>query len=212
MNTEHIGDVPGWVHDLERRWLEEDARERVLVEPGAAALIDVAMPTSAPPQLAWEHVTEPGRRLAWSRGVTEVIVDAPGNRRGMGTTNHCMHGKDEVLEEVLDWRPFDYFTLRSVMGTPAGPVKFLTTFEFEPTADGTTVHMRIGAGKSKRDGKLLANVLPMFAPIFAANAAILAELVAEDVRTRELAAPPEPGIPAPKVDGLFAEMPSLPAA
>jgi class 3 adenylate cyclase len=209
---EHIGEIPGWVHDLERRWQEEDDRARVIVQPGSASLVDVAMPTSAPPQVAWEYMTEPGRRVAWSHGVTDVIVDAPGNRRGVGTTNHCMHGKDAIVEEVLDWRPFDYFTVRSVMGTPAGPVKFLTTFEFEPTTDGTTVHMRIGVGRSTRDRALLVPVLPMFEPIFAANAATLRQLVDEDVRERVEAAPPEPSVPTPRLNGLFAEMGALPAA
>ena len=209
---EHIGEVPGWVHDLERRWQEEDERARVIVGPGTASLVDVAMPTSAPPQVAWEYMTQPGRRVAWSHGVTDVIVDAPGNRRGVGTTNHCMHGKDAIVEEVLDWRPFDYFTVRSVMGTPAGPVKFLTTFEFQPTVDGTTVHMRIGVGRSTRDRALLVPVLPMFKPIFAANAATLRQLVDEDVRERVEAAPPEPPMPTPKPGGLFAEMVALPPA
>jgi hypothetical protein len=209
---EHIGEVPGWVHDLERRWQEEDDRARVIVHPGAASLVDVPMPTGAPPQVAWEHMTQPGRRVAWSHGVTDVIVDAPGNRRGVGTTNHCMHGKEAIVEEVLDWRPFDYFTVRSVMGTPAGPVKFLTTFEFEPTTSGTTVHMRIGVGKSTRDRALLVPVLPMFEPIFAANAVTLRQLVDEDVRERVEAAPPEPALPAPKRDGLFAEMGARPSA
>jgi hypothetical protein len=144
--------------------------------------------------------------------VTDVIVEAPGNRRGVGTTNHCMHGKDVIVEEVLDWRPFDYFTVRSVMGTPAGPVKFLTTFELEPTVDGTVVHMRIGVGTSKRDRALLVPVLPMFEPIFAANAAALRQLVDADSRERIDAAVAEPAAPAPKADGLFSEMAPLPSA
>jgi hypothetical protein len=32
-------------------------------------------------------------------------------RRGAGTQNHCFHGKDAVIEDVIDWRPFDYVTL-----------------------------------------------------------------------------------------------------
>lgn len=204
---EHIGEVPGWVHDLERRWTEEDGRTRVMVEPGSA-LIAVPMPTPAPPQVAWEFMTEPGRRVAWSHGVTDVIVEAAGNRRGVGTTNHCMHGKDAVIEEVLDWRPFDYYTVRSLMGTPAGQVRFLTTFEFEPTVDGTTVHMRIGAGKSARDRAILVDILPMFEPMFAANAETLRELVAADVQSRA-DAPAEPSLPVPKLGGLFSELQPL---
>jgi hypothetical protein len=205
---EHIGEVHGWVEDLERRWQEEDARDRVLVDAGSA-LADVAMPSEAPPQLAWEYMTEPGRRVSWSHGVTDVIVDAPGNRRGVGTTNHCLHGKDAIIEEILDWRPFDYFTLRSVMGTPAGQVKFLTTFEFEPTAAGTTIHMRIGPTKSPRDRAILAQILPMFEPIFLANAATFRELVATDLEARVAGAPAEPELPAPRPDGEFTGLPPI---
>jgi hypothetical protein len=202
-----VGEVPGWVHDLERRWQEEDTRARVLVDAGSAQ-VAVAMPTAAPPQLAWEYMTQPGRRVAWMHGVTDVIVDAPGNRRGVGTTNHCMHGADAIIEEVLDWRPFDYYTIRSAMGTPGGMVNFLTTYEFEPAVDGTTVHMRI-AGDSDADRALLVGILPMFDPVFAANAATLRELVAADVQAREEAAPPEPSLPAPRPDGEFADLPPI---
>jgi uncharacterized protein YndB with AHSA1/START domain len=203
-----VGEIPGWVVDLERRWQEEDDRARVLVDEASAA-IDVAMPTNAPPQMAWDYLTKPGRRVAWSHGVTDVNVDAVGNRRGVGATNHCMHGKDEILEEVLDWRPFDYYTIRSLMHTPEGPVRFLTTFELVPTTDGTIVHMRIGAGDSAPDAALLASVLPMFEPIFKANGEALAALVADDVAARKEAAALEPPLPSPRPDGEFADLPPI---
>jgi hypothetical protein len=31
-------------------------------------------------------------------------------RRGAGTQNHCTHGKDAIVEDIVDWRPFDYVT------------------------------------------------------------------------------------------------------
>lgn len=45
---DHIGEVKLWVHDLERRWQEEDARARVFVTPADAifeAAFDVPAPT-----------------------------------------------------------------------------------------------------------------------------------------------------------------------
>ena len=41
---DRIGDVPGWVHDLERRWQEEEARARVFVSP-EEAILTVSVPT-----------------------------------------------------------------------------------------------------------------------------------------------------------------------
>jgi hypothetical protein len=207
---EHIGEVPGWVHDLERRWREEDSRERVFVDP-AGSVLDVPMPTSAPPQVVWEFLTTPGRRVAWSvgTGVTEVIVDAPGNRRGVGATNHCMHGKDVIVEEVLDWRPFDYFTVRSTMGTPMGPIRFLTTFELEPSAAGTLIHMRFGAPASKKDRAIFAQALPMFEGAFKANSDALRTQMQAELDARAAGAAPEPDLPTPSPDNPFATVQPL---
>ena len=50
---------------------------------------------------------------------TDGLVDQSGNRRrGVGTQIHCMHGKDAIIEELLDWRPFDYFTLSALLPMP----------------------------------------------------------------------------------------------
>jgi uncharacterized protein YndB with AHSA1/START domain len=169
-------------------------------------MLDVPIPTTAPPQVAWEFLTTPGRRVAWSvgTGVTDVIVDAPGNRRGVGATNHCMHGKDAIVEEILDWRPFDYFTLRSTMPTPAGTVRFLTTFELEPTADGTVIHMRFGAPTNKKERRILEESMPMFDGPFQANAEALRSQMAAELDARKAGAPPEPAVPAPRPDAPFA--------
>ena len=51
-----------------------------------------------------------------------------------------MHGKDAVVEEILDWRPYDYVTDRTILDTPSGPMKVLHTIEFEPTPTGTMIH------------------------------------------------------------------------
>jgi hypothetical protein len=93
---EHIGPVAVWIHDLDRRSREEESRRRVLVDDGRAAF-RFDMPTSARPQVAWDFVTTPGRRLTWQTGVTGVEVIATGNRRGVGATNHCMHGKSASI-------------------------------------------------------------------------------------------------------------------
>ena len=101
------------MHDLERRWQEEEARGRVRVTP-EEAILDMAVPTDVPPQLAWEFLTKPGQRMSWQPWVTEVAIEgATGGRRGPGSANHCRHGKDAVVEEILDWRPYDYVTDRT---------------------------------------------------------------------------------------------------
>lgn len=159
---DRIGDVPSWVLDLERRWEEEEARARVFVSP-AEAMLSLSVPTSVPPQVAWEFLTKPGQRMTWQPWVTEVTVQgATGGRRGPGSSNHCMHGKDAVVEEILDWRPYDYVTDRTILDTPGGPVKVLHTIELEPATNGTMIHFRFGAPKTKRELALMAEIGPAY--------------------------------------------------
>ncbi len=151
-----IGDVATWAYDLERRWTEEDGRARVRVEPEDSVLT-IEVPTRVPPQVAWEFLTTPGQRMSWQPWVTEAKVSgAVGGRRGVGSANHCMHGKDVAIEEILDWRPFEYVTDRTIVDTPGGPVKLIHTIEFEPTVDGTVIHMRYTADQDAvQDSDLL---------------------------------------------------------
>jgi uncharacterized protein YndB with AHSA1/START domain len=201
-----VGEIPGWVHDLERRWQEEDARARVRVGPEDAGL-EAEFPTPAPPQLAWEAITTPGGRMAWSVGVTGVTTDGAGNRRAVGATNHCMHGSDEILEQILDWRPFDYVTLRSTMQTPGGPVTFLNTLELEPTTEGTIVHMRFAPPATEREQAILADMRPMFEGMFEADRVALRTLL-EMKLAEGKARGPEPALPMPRADGVLADLPA----
>ena len=99
--------------------------------------------------------------MTWQPWVTEVNVEgATGGRRGPGSANHCRHGKDAVVEEILDWRPYDYVTDRTILDTPTGPMKVLHTIELEPITTGTTIHMRFGAPKTKREKELMAHIGP----------------------------------------------------
>jgi hypothetical protein len=155
---EHIGEVTAWVHDLERRWREEEERRRVFVGP-AEAILDISVDVSVPPQVAWEFLTTPGQRMSWQPWVTEVTVEgAAGGRRGPGSSNHCMHGRDAVVEEILDWRPYDYVTDRTVIETPNGALKFTHTIEFEPTSDGTAIHIRYAPPRARNQREAAAQV------------------------------------------------------
>lgn len=203
-----VGEIPGWVHDLERRWQEEDERARVFVRP-EDTFLSTTYEVAAPPAVVWEYLTTPGRRVAWMAGVTDVIQDATGNRRAVGATNHCMHGKDAIVEEVLDWRPFDYFTIRSIVQTPGGPVGIPNTFELEPTATGTRVSLRFQRLSDPAEVAIVEPMAPMFQGMVDTGAAALRALLGSEMPKRAAAAPPEPDVPAPKPDGVLSDLPSI---
>jgi Protein of unknown function (DUF2652)/Polyketide cyclase / dehydrase and lipid transport len=198
---DRIGDVPAWVHDLERRWQEEEARGRVFVS-AKDAFVTVTASTMAPPQVAWEFLTKPGQRMTWQPWVTEVAVEgATGGRRGPGSSNHCMHGKDAVIEEILDWRPYDYVTDRTILATPDGPLRVLHTIELEPTTTGTTIHMRFAAPKTKREMPLMEVIGPAYGQALEANCPTLVAQLDAALAAREGERAPEPELAMPKPDG-----------
>jgi hypothetical protein len=200
---DHIGTVPVWVHDLERRWAEEESRTRVIVDAGAA-FKQISIPTTAPPQVTWEFVTAPGRRVQWQVGVTGVEVIATGNRRGVGATNHCLHGADASVEELLDWRPYDYLTFRNTIPTPMGVIRVLETTEFEPTPDGTIIRWRWAAPKTAKERALMRQMESFLDQAMSTSAALLTEQLEADLERRRLEADDEPDLPTPRADGPLA--------
>jgi len=209
---DRIGDVPAWVHDLEQRWQEEEARGRVFVTP-EEAILDLSVPTSAPPQVTWEFLTKPGQRMSWQPWVTEVAVKgATGGRRGPGSANHCMHGKDAVVEEILDWRPYDYVTDRTILDTPTGPVKVLHTIELEPVPSGTIIHLRFAAPKTKREKELMEHIGPAYGAALQSGFPTLIALLDAEVAAREAGRMPEPELALPRPEGPLADLQPLEAA
>ena len=198
---DRIGDVPAWAHDLERRWQEEEARGRVFVSPEESILI-VSVPTNVPPQVAWEFITMPGQRMTWQPWVTEVAVKrTTGGRRGLGSANHCMHGKDAVIEEILDWRPYDYVTDRTVLATTSGPVRVLHTVEFEPGEAGTTIHFRYGAAKTRREKALMDVIAPAYGQALRSGLPSLIAQLDAALAARDADGDPEPELIGPRPDG-----------
>jgi hypothetical protein len=206
---DRIGDVPVWAHDLEHRWQDEEARGRVRVGE-AEAVLDLAIPTKVPPQVAWEFLTKPGQRMSWQPWVTEVRIEgATGGRRGVGSANHCRHGKDAVVEEILDWRPYDYVTDRTILDTPTGPVKVLHTIELEPVAAGTIIHLRYAAPKTRRERALMEHIGPGYGAALESGIPTLIALLDAEFAARDADRGPEPELAAPRPDGPLAGLAPL---
>lgn len=135
---EHVGEVVGYLHDLDARWTVEQERTRVRVAPEEADP-ELTFTLPAPPEVAWEWLTS-SRRVQWMEGLTGFVQQPAGGRRGTGTVNHCAHGAQTTIEEIVDWRPFQYVTFTVVMGRDLG--EGVVTMELEPVPDGTRLYWR----------------------------------------------------------------------
>jgi uncharacterized protein YndB with AHSA1/START domain len=203
-----VGRISAWIHDLEVRWQEEEQRQRVYVGP-ERALLTKTVEVPAPPQVVWEFVTTPGRRVQWQAGIGVTKVEQSnkkGGRRGVGMVSHCMHGEGVSVEEILDWRPFDYFTDRSTY--PEFGLSFVSTMEFEPTATGTLVHTRIQRPRSTKEQKAMEQALVEMEQAFDAANDALRNLAGEAAAARR-ADVNEPELPAARRDGPLARVPPI---
>jgi uncharacterized protein YndB with AHSA1/START domain len=192
-----LGAVTTWVHDLGRAWTAELEQRRVRVSVRDAGYSFEAV-HPAPRDLVWSFMTDPVLRPRWQFGVTGVNELPTAPRRGVGTTNHCMHGADVLVEEILDWRPTDYVTHRSTM---SNGFKAISTFEFEDDPGGTRVRVRFTWGKNRRERERpeLAFIPGMLGSIVEPGQAKLHEVLVEEMAQRAAlaaAAGPEPVPPA----------------
>jgi len=193
---DHVGEVVGWVEDLGAAWTAEQARTRVVVEP-ADAIVSIEYDLPAPPAIAWEFLTSPARRPRWQAGVIEVIEETAGGRRGVGTPNHCVHGKDALIEEILDWRPPEYYTMNWLMPIPGAP-KMKATYVLTEKGEGTAVSLRMARPRSAKDRAFVEAVLPGLGPIFQASIAALGPLLEAEMarRASDASEAEEPTVPA----------------
>lgn len=142
-----IGDVTLWARDLEAAWQHDDAQTRMEVtREDAYAILEFDI--AAPRQTVWEFITVPGQWRKWW-DADDIIEESGKGRRGVGTKNHCAHGNHTNVEETLDWRPDDYFTVGITLPVPGAP-RIIMTRAVLDGPDGTSrFELRIAKPKPK---------------------------------------------------------------
>jgi hypothetical protein len=105
----HLGEFTVSASDLRARY-EELTAQRTSYLGEEEAHVTVRRRYRVSRARLWELLTDLEKRNAWEVGADWSLVTRPLGRSGKGSANHCaMSG---FLEELLDWRPFDYFTTR----------------------------------------------------------------------------------------------------
>jgi hypothetical protein len=124
-------------------------RRRLRGPEEAAFAVEVML--AVPPAVAWEYLTSPQRRLLWQ--VDEIDQADEGGRRCTGTSSVCVDGRARIYEEILDWRPFDYFTERNTL---PGGIRVVQTTSLEAVGGLTRVITRGRPDGGRRLGRLAA--------------------------------------------------------
>jgi hypothetical protein len=106
---EHLGEVKIYSLDLHARYKELVEARRVFISPDDADFI-ITRTVFASPIVLWEWMNDVQKRLKWENYNDVRPLFRPGGRTGVGARNHCAHGRDLVVETILDWKPFEYYT------------------------------------------------------------------------------------------------------
>jgi hypothetical protein len=94
--------------------------------------------------VVWDWLHDPRKRARYTmqHGLEFRTLFLPNGRRGIGAQTHCMHGQDAAMKEVvLDWKPFDYYTVEQDSRPMFG--NMIMTFQLEPVHDGSATRLTI---------------------------------------------------------------------
>lgn len=134
---EHLGEVATFAMDMHPRYETFLRQRRVVVEDkDAVVTFAVDLPASPPEVWSWMNDPEKRRQVSMSPDRLQFLPRVrPGGRTAAGATTHCVHGNRVAMREVvLDWKPFEYYTVEQDSG-PMGVIQ--VTFRFQPSEDGT---------------------------------------------------------------------------
>jgi carbon monoxide dehydrogenase subunit G len=133
---EHLGVVHAWGEDLGARYQTLRGARRVYLdetEADAALSHDFQQPRA----LVWDWLNDPDKRNRWIDTAGWTRASRVAGRVAAGATNHC--SSFDVVEQILDWRPFDYYTVRF----NGGWVAVTATVTLEELGPGTRVRWRM---------------------------------------------------------------------
>ncbi len=127
---EHLGEVKSYSVNLDDRYKELTDERRVFLRQEDAHVVVTSSFDLSPADL-WVWLNDPEKRTSWRIGSHWHSKDRPGGRTGKGASNHCSNSN--VVEHILDWRPFNYFTVE--ISKP--PLLMTSTTLLEPGSNGT---------------------------------------------------------------------------
>jgi hypothetical protein len=133
---EHLGEVPMCVHNLQPVWEAYQEKSRQFVDAQEAWVeYEVELPFPAP--LIWEFLTKPELEAGFLGYDSAERTDLLG---GACAGFHCAHGDLHIHSKILDWKPFEYYTVeQSAMG-----LSYVSTRRLIPLKDGTRLGIYLG--------------------------------------------------------------------
>ena len=146
---EHLGEEPMCVHDLQPVWAAYKEKSRQFVS-AQEAWVKCEVEIPYPPAVIWEFLTKPELEAGFLGYDYAERIDMLGGRVREGAGFHCAHGNLHVHSKILDWKPFDYYTMeQSALG-----LSYLATRRLTPLANGTQVGVYLTAPRENASNEV----------------------------------------------------------
>lgn len=139
---DHLGEVRAASLDLGHRYQQLTEARLAYVSAGEADVI-VSHDFASPPALVWEWLNDPQKRSIWFRWTKWRPGLRPAGRTGVGAVNHCSHGIGSVVETVLDWRPYRYYTVNMTQESIWSSLD--ATYQLDPLPEGADTRVQFHA-------------------------------------------------------------------
>jgi uncharacterized protein YndB with AHSA1/START domain len=181
---EHIGEVKMVVYDLSAAWEREKARRRKVIT-AEEAWVRYETDVAAPPALVWDYLTTPDLKVRMTGLKFMKRTDELGGRTREGAQFHCAHGDIEFNYQIVDWKPFDYFTI--LQTDSATHLDYYETYYFIPSETGTHFMSCVG----KPAGDVPAEAQGMFQEMWNQAYGGIKAFIEQDIAKGKVAVPPK---------------------
>ena len=131
----HLGEVKMQVFDLQPVWKIAQERKRHIVDKDDAWVIfEIDVPY--PPALVWEVLNTPSLEGRMLQLDVAERTDSMGGRLREESQFHCAHGDAHFYAKMIDWKPFEYYTIRQ-RAEPFGSIEYYQTRRLIPLENET---------------------------------------------------------------------------
>jgi len=131
---EHLGQVKMGVYDLSMAWKKVKAKRRKMITVDEA-WVKYETDISAPPLFVWDYLTMPILKAEMIGLDFMRRIDNLGGRIREEAKFHCAHGDVQFHYEIVDWNPFNYFTI--FQKDSITQLDYYETYFFIPNDEGT---------------------------------------------------------------------------
>jgi len=149
-----VGEVQLYVQNMHEVWEKRGEEVRITAEKNnPMGRLEFDFPY--PPEIMWQYIISPEFRSVINGSETQEFKDLSAGRAGIGSLYVCAHGKNQVLQPILDWEPFDQYTTSDlVLG-----VQILHTIQVIPDGEGTKLKYTVGIMDTSPVRSLILNLM-----------------------------------------------------